>query len=188
MQTTSLTSTRSLPLSALHVGIGALVILLTTQIAIELPFTPVPLTGQTFGVILVALVLGARKGAAAAAAYVLAGALGAPVFAHFSSITSLFGPTSGYIVGFIPAAFVTGFLAERRLMSTSRSMSFVKNIVAGLAGHAVILTCGAAVLTSFVGTANTFALGVAPFLLVDVVKSAIAALILLAQRRTSPTV
>jgi len=145
---------------------GAVAIALTAQISFHLPFTPVPITGQTFGVAVVALILGRVRGLLAVLTYLSAGALGAPVFADFSSITALWGPTSGYLLGFIPAAFVAGYMAD-----TGMTKSWVGTLAASFAAQTLILLFGAAVLISFVGINNVWAMGVAPFLVGDVVKS-----------------
>jgi biotin transport system substrate-specific component len=85
---------------------------LTARISLPLPFTPVPLSGQTLGVLLVGAVYGPRRGALAVVAYVAEGLAGAPVFAAGrSGLPVLLGPTGGYIAGFIPAAAVAGLLA-----------------------------------------------------------------------------
>lgn len=156
---------------ALVVG-GAIAIALTAQISVHLPFTPVPITGQTFGVAVVALLLGRVRGLLAVLTYLSAGALGAPVFADFSSITALWGPTSGYLLGFIPAAFVAGTMADKALTT-----SWSGALLASFAAQTLILLVGAAVLISFVGINNVWAMGVAPFLLGDVVKSVAATLV-----------
>ena len=87
---------------------------LCARIVIPLPFTPVPITGQTFAVLLTGAALGARRGAAAIVLYVLEGLAGLPVFAGGASgLARLLGPTGGYLLGFIAAAYLTGTLAER---------------------------------------------------------------------------
>src|SRR5436190_16741651 len=88
---------------------------IAAQVSIGLPFTPVPITGQTFAVVLVGAALGALLGLASLGLYLFVGALGAPVYAdgkHGWDI--LTGPTGGYIVGFVLAAVLTGWLAQRR--------------------------------------------------------------------------
>ena len=91
---------------------GSLLTALCAQIAI--PLWPVPITGQTFAVLLVGALLGSKRGMLAMMLYAAEGAMGLPVFAGFSGgFWHLFGPTGGYIIGFIPAAFIVGLLAER---------------------------------------------------------------------------
>ena len=102
--------------NALLVIAGSILIALTAQVSIPLPFTPVPVTGQTFGVLVVGMALGSRRGALAVIAYLMEGAMGAPVFAGGTGgAPILAGPTAGYLFGFVPAAFVTGYLAEKWL-------------------------------------------------------------------------
>ncbi len=82
--------------------------------AIQLPFSPVPITGQTMAVLLVGALLGSRRGALAVLAYIAEGLAGLPVFAGGAAgLARLFGPTGGYLVGFVAAAFLVGWLAER---------------------------------------------------------------------------
>ena len=90
---------------------ASLFIALTAQIRI--PLWPVPVTGQTFGILLVAGILGKWRGIMAVIAYLCEGALGLPVFAGGGSVLSFIGPTGGYLLGFIFAAFVVGWLSEQ---------------------------------------------------------------------------
>lgn len=101
--------------TALVVGGGCLLMALLAQIRIPLWFTPVPITGQTFGVALLGGALGGTRGAACLALYVGLGALGCPFYAGGEGGWQLVaGATGGYLVGFVPAAWVVGKLAERR--------------------------------------------------------------------------
>ena len=89
------------------------VALLTVSARIALPAQPVPITAQTLAVMLVGALLGSRRGALAVLAFLGAGAVGLPVFAYGGGVHYFFGPTAGYLVGFVPAAFVIGSLVER---------------------------------------------------------------------------
>ena len=146
------------------------------QIGFHLPGNPIPVTLQVFAVILCGMMLGGRLGAISQVEYLVAGAAGAPVFAGFKGgLWALAGPTGGYLVGFVAAAFVTGMLAERL---TRRS--FAGLCVAGLAGVAVIYVFGRAWLAVWLRDASglqSWALGVAPFVGIDAVKVAAAAAI-----------
>ncbi len=94
---------------------GSIFLALTARISVTLPFSPVPITGQTLGVMLVGALYGPRRGALTVVAYLLEGLAGAPVFsAGRAGIGVLLGPTGGYIAGFIPAAVVAGALAGAR--------------------------------------------------------------------------
>jgi len=158
---------------------GSLLIALSAQISFTLPFSPVPFTGQTFGVLLAGTLLGSRRGALAVMAYLAEGASGLPVFAGGAfGPAYFFGPTGGYLLGFIPAAYVSGWLAERGFDKRVWSMA-----LAMLAGTAVILTLGAAWLAVLVGAERALTLGVLPFLAGDVVKILAATLALPALRR-----
>lgn len=102
--------TRNLVLYALF----AAVTVVLSQIAIPLPFTPVPINLATFAVFLAGGLLGATGGAVSQAVYVLLGAVGAPVYAQFSGgLGILAGPTGGYLIGYITAAWLAGFLLPR---------------------------------------------------------------------------
>src|SRR5688572_14811783 len=95
--------------------LGSVLIALCAQVAIPLPFTPVPVTGQTFAVLLIGAAFGSRLGAATVLAYIIEGAAGLPVWSPGATqgAARLMSPTGGYIVGFLVAAFVVGLLVER---------------------------------------------------------------------------
>ena len=151
---------------------ASLVTALCAQIAIPLPFSPVPLTGQTFAVLLSGAVLGARRGFVAQALYLLEGAAGLPVFAGAGAGGAmLLGPTGGYLVAFPLAALVTGALAEN-----GWDRRFGAMLAAMLLGSLVILGIGLAGLSRFVPTSRLIPLGFLPFLPGDVVKATLAAI------------
>jgi len=145
---------------------------LTARITIYLPFTPVPMTLQVMIVLLAGLTLGAKDGALSQLAYVAAIALGLPVDANGLGTAAFASPTAGYLVGFIAGAFVAGYLVERGL-NRNRAWRFF----ASLAGVGAIYFIGTAWLT--VGclggdAAKGFTLGVAPFIVIDLIKAVIA--------------
>lgn len=148
---------------------------LSAQVAIPLPWTPVPLTGQTFAVLLTGALLGSRLGALAMVAYLIEGASGLPFFAAGGSGLQrlLFSPTSGYLLSYPAAAFVVGLLAER-----GWDRRFTTAAVAMAVGSIVILLGGWAWLCSFFGAAGAWAAGVTPFLIGDCIKIALAAAVL----------
>jgi biotin transport system substrate-specific component len=153
---------------------GSLLVALLAQVRIPLPFTPVPLTGQTLAVLLVGAALGSRGGAASLALYLVAGALGLPVFTGWGSgLAHLAGPTGGYLLGFVVAAFVVGWLCERRLDRRWRTA-----LLPFLAGELVIYACGLPWLAAYVGAENALAAGLWPFLPGDALKLLLAALAL----------
>lgn len=144
---------------------------LTARITIPLPFTPVPITLQTLAVVLAGLVLGARGGAAAQLTYLGLVAIGLPLDARGLGAAAFFGPTAGYLVGFVPAAFVAGWLADRFSART-----WWGNFVAALAGMLAIYLVGASWLAVVLGSwQNAWLGGVAPFILLDLGKAAVAA-------------
>jgi biotin transport system substrate-specific component len=153
---------------------GSLMVAALAQVAIPLlPFTPVPITGQTFGVLLVGAALGSKRGAASLGLYTLEGALGLPFFAAGAS--GLNGPTVGYLLGFVAAAFVVGWLAERGMDRRIRT-----SLLPFLAGTALIYLLGAAWLAGYLHLTpqEAFAKGVLPFLLGDALKMIAAGLAL----------
>jgi len=166
----AVTRPSTLSTQAIIIGCGAIALTLLSQLRVNLPFTPVPITAQSLGVILCGLLLGSKRGTLAVAAYLVAGALGAPVFAGFTSLPALWGPTSGYLLGFIPAAWLAGFLKE-----TGWVKGFSSGFVVSLVASIPIFILGTPVLALFVGLNNVMMMGVVPFLIGDVVKSVIAA-------------
>jgi biotin transport system substrate-specific component len=190
-----------------------LLLVLCAQIAFPLPWTPVPLTLQTFGVLLIAVFFGARTSALAALLYLVEGAAGLPVFQPFGApgAARLFGPTAGYLLAFPVAAFVAGRLAEivsaraaaaRRRESETKSAEGAGRSQAGagagrgffewlafaaplLLGDAIIVLGGWAWLGSLVGGAAAFAQGVWLFLPGELVKIAVVAAIAQSARAKS---
>lgn len=153
---------------------GSLLIAATAQIAIPLGFSPVPITGQTFGILLIGALYGARRGALTVMLYLVEGAAGLPVFAAFGAgATHLLGPTGGYLIGFVPAAFLVGVLAQR-----GWDRWFLTTVAAMVAGNLVIFIVGATWLTAFIDADLAIRLGVVPFLPGAAIKIALAALLL----------
>jgi biotin transport system substrate-specific component len=141
---------------------------------VQIPLQPVPVTGQTFGVLLIGALLGSRRGALSMLSYLTLGAAGLPVFAGLAAGSAHFvGPTGGYLAGFVLAAGLVGWLAERgwnrRIHTTALAM---------LIGTVVIYVPGIAWLSTLVGWGQVLQLGVYPFLLGDALKVVLAALAL----------
>ena len=149
---------------------GAAFVGIAAQIAIPLPFTPVPLTLQTFAVLLAGAALGSLRGVASMALYALMGVVGVPWFAEGSSGYST--ASFGYILGFILAAFIVGRLAERGA-STTPIHSAALMVIGNLAIYAVGVTWLKFAIDSSWATA--LSLGVVPFLIGDAIKIALAA-------------
>jgi biotin transport system substrate-specific component len=157
--------------AALVLG-GSLLIALCAQISV--PLFPVPITAQTFAVLLVGASLGARRGALSVALYLAEGLAGLPVFAGGELGPSvLFGPRGGYLLGFIPGAFVVGMLAERGL-----DRSWKTALPVFLAGEAMIFAVGLAWLSALIGREQAIAVGLLPFIPGELIKIALAALAL----------
>ena len=151
---------------------GVAFLSLMSQVMIPLPFTPVPISLGTFGVALMALLYGRKLGTATILSYVVAGSLGAPIFAGFKA-GSLFSPTGGYILGYIVATIILGYLSDKGV-----TKSYVKTFFSLLLSSAIILTLGSIVLSLFVPGKNAFMVGVLPFLPGDAIKSTTTTLLL----------
>lgn len=143
---------------------------LAARVTIPLPFTPVPITLQVMAVLLAGLVLGPRAGAASQIVYLALIAAGLPLDANALGLAALTGPTAGYLIGFVPAAFLVGWLAEK--LPATRASRFL----AASAGVGIIYAAGIAWLTPAVGSLRSaWMLGVAPFILIDLGKALVAA-------------
>ncbi|MBI1796219.1 MAG: biotin transporter BioY [Candidatus Eisenbacteria bacterium] len=154
------------------VVVASVVTALAAQLSIPVPWSPVPITGQTFAVVLSGAVLGARRGLIAQALYLAEGAIGLPVFAEGrAGIAVLIGPTAGYLFAFPVAAWVAGALAER-----GWDRRFETMLGAMLIATAVIFAAGLAWLARFVPAGRVFAAGLVPFIPGDILKSTLAAL------------
>lgn len=160
---------------AILIVLGALFVATLAQLKIALPFTPVPLTGQTFAVLLVGATLGSRRAAAALVLYIAFGAFGLPVFAGGAAgIAYLSGATLGYLIGFVIAAYVIGLLAERGLERSLRT-----SLLPFLIGTVTIYVCGVAWLGLILGSfSQAVTAGLVPFLVGDALKLLTAALVL----------
>jgi len=156
---------------------GSIVIALSAQIAI---MHPVPITGQTFAVLLLAALLGSRRGVLCILTYLAEGLLSLPVFAQGKGgLVAFLGPTGGYLIGFVFAAWIVGSLSERTW--DRRALSTVAAMVLG---SAAIYACGLAWLFCLVRvfaqplSGGVLAVGLYPFLAGDLLKIALAAALL----------
>jgi len=157
------------------ITLGALFVAALAQVEIPLPFTPVPITGQTFGVLLVGAGLGSKRGAASLAFYLAMGVVGLPFFAGGAhGLDIVIGATGGYLIGFVLAAYVIGLLAERGLERNVRT-----SLIPFLVGTAIIYVCGVAWLAIVLGSlSKAIAAGMLPFLIGDAIKLIAASLAL----------
>ena len=149
--------------------VGTLLITLSSYITI--PLYPVPVTAQTLVVLLIGLSFGTRLSFLTLSLYLFQGAVGLPVFAGGAGgLAALFGPTGGYLFGFVAAGSLLGLLARRGF-----GKNFLTTIIAMLAGNAVIYLFGVSWLANFIGIENALKHGVLPFLYGDVLKIFVAA-------------
>jgi biotin transport system substrate-specific component len=156
-------------------------VLLTLSAKVNLPLPYVPMTLQTLVVLVIGAAYGWRLGSATLLAYLAVGAIGLPVFAGpVGGIAPLAGPTAGYLFGFVGAAFVTGWLAER---GWDRSVMLL--FVAMALGHLLILAAGFGWLAfgKKLGVEKAWLVGVAPFIAAALIKNALGAALLPALRR-----
>ena len=154
---------------AVMVIIGSLLIALAAQVAV--PMYPVPVTGQTLAILLIGMTYGSRMAGLTVALYLFEGTLGLPVFANGAGgALYMFGPTGGYLAGFLIAAFTLGYLAERGMART-----IISTALAMLIGTAVIYVFGVAWLSVMIGFEKAIIHGVLPFLYGDALKAVVAA-------------
>ena len=156
------------------VATGSILIALAAQFYFPLPFSPVPITGQTFAVLLLAALYGHNRGGLTVLTYLILGIAGRPVFASGTfGIATIIGPTGGYLVGFLPAAYIVGLLSkkgwDRKVWTTATSM---------IIGNVIIYLAGITWLSRFVGWDNVLQTGLIPFLIGDGAKIALATLLL----------
>jgi len=151
--------------------IGNLLLILSAKI--QLPFWPVPMTMQTLVVLLIGAILGARAGAATVALYLFEGGLGLPIFAGTPErglgVAYMYGPTGGYLFGFLAAALAVGFASDRGWMK-----SLTGSTLAMIGGHAIIFALGIAWLSRASGFELAIATGLTPFWVATVLKTAMA--------------
>ncbi|MCC4907464.1 biotin transporter BioY [Microbacterium sp. cx-59] len=174
------TRARAFAVDAALVVAGVLVVALLARVSFFIG--PVPITGQTAGVVMVGAALGARRGAASMATYLLAGLAGLPVFAGgVGGPLYVLAPSFGFILGFIPAAFVAGYFAERA-WDRKPVLAFVgfvaASVVPFLVGVPYMALILAQVLGQSVSFASVMASGVIPFIVPGLVKAAFVAVLL----------
>jgi len=159
---------------------GSVILAASAQIA--LPGLLVPTTMQSLAVLALGTLLGPHMGAAAVLLYLGEGACGLPVFANFSgTLAHLTGPTGGYLVSFVPAAWLAGYLAR-----AGCGNGLVRPFLTYLLGHALILGAGTAYLSLAIGPARAMAIGLVPFLWGSIVKSMLGAALSEAANRLRP--
>ncbi len=155
-----------------RIAAANLLLVMCAWLAVPLPWTPVPITGQTFGVLLVAVLLGSRRGSIALGFYLLEGLAGLPVFQPFGlpGAARLVGPTAGYLLAYPVAAYATGWLVEHGAGKTTSRL-----VGALLSGEFLIFSSGCAWLAVGLrmGWARAIAGGLTPFLPGELIKMAL---------------
>ncbi|MBN2362935.1 biotin transporter BioY [candidate division WOR-3 bacterium] len=153
---------------------GTLLLTASAQFFVFVPFSPVPFTFQTFAVLLLGAALGSKRGASCVILYITQGVLGLPVFSGGTAgFIHLAGPTGGYLAGFAFAAYAAGYLAEKKF-----DRNILKTAALMITGNAVIYAFGFAWLGIYTGYSRALQIGVLPFVVSDLLKIALASLIL----------
>jgi len=158
------------------VALGVLFTALLAQVAVPVPGSPVPITGQTLAVVLTAASLGPLRGTAVQVLYILTALMGLPFYSDASGgYDVVFGATGGYVIGFIPAAYLIGLAARH-----GADRNLLRSLPLFVAGQAVIFAVGVPWLALSTGMSASQALdaGFYPFILGGIVKAAIAAVVL----------
>ena len=154
-------------------------ILLTISAKVKIPFYPVPMTMQTFTVILIGAIYGWKLGLSTVMLYLIEGALGLPVFAGTPEkglgLAYMIGPTMGYLIGFLPAVIIVGYFHKK---IESKNSSLIKNFLLILISISFIYLFGAIWLSNFTGWDKVLALGVYPFLPAEIFKMIILSIVL----------
>jgi biotin transport system substrate-specific component len=150
---------------------GSALLALSAQFAFRIPISPVQVTGQTLVVLMIGMAYGSRLGAATVLAYLVEGGMGLPVFANATAgWPVIMGPTGGYLIGFVAAAFILGRFAERGM-----GRGPVSTALAMVIGTAIIYAAGVSWLGQFIGFGKAVAAGMLPFLYGDALKLIVAA-------------
>ena len=159
--------------------LGSLLIAILAQISIHIPFSPVPITGQTIGILIVGGILGARRGLFSVIAYLSEGILGFPVFANMSAgFSVLLGPTGGYLWSFLPAVIIIGYISKKDITN-----KYIPSFISCLAVTFFILIFGTLYLSLFLGLNQAFIMGFYPFIFVGIIKSFISASIITSYKK-----
>jgi biotin transport system substrate-specific component len=157
---------------------GVMLVSVLAQVTVRLPWTPVPITGQTFGVALMALLWGRGRAAGVMLSYLFLGGIGAPVFAGGAAYLSL-GASSGYLLGMLVSSLVVGELADRGFTS-----SWGRAFLAASFGSVFVFGFGLLVLSFFVPREGLLVAGLLPFIPGDILKNSLAAWLAVRARRT----
>lgn len=162
----------------LLVGLG--IVLLTVASKVQVPFWPVPMTLQTLAVLMISATAGARLGGATVLGWLAAGAVGIPVFATGAGLAYMAGPTGGYLAGFLAAALIVGYLADK-----GHGRTLVSAVALMLIGEVAIFALGTGWLALLIGGEKAVAAGLLPFVPAEVLKVAIGTLLLSSAWKTA---
>ena len=139
---------------------GSLLLALLARLSIFIPFSPVPITGQTFGILFLGAMLGSRIGTLSVIMYISEGLMGLPVFAGGTmGFLYLLGPTGGYLLGFIPAVYLVGYLSEQGWINSFTSAFLTMTI-----GTSVIFIFGISWLAITTGLGTALSIGLYSYL------------------------
>lgn len=165
------TRDHSLPVRIAGIAFFTILMILSSRVSFETGNPEVPFTMQVFVVLLSGMILGAKDGFAVQVIYIAMIAAGQPFDTRGIGSAALFGPTGGFLIGFIPAAYVAGYLVEKA------GKRLVQRWLAGVAGIAIIYFFGASHLLLYTGmdVQRAWEVGVAPFIALDMIKAVIAA-------------
>jgi len=157
-------------IGCLQVVLGSIFLGLMAQLAIPLPFNPIPLSVQTLAISLLAISLGSRKAPLAVMAYLVQATFGLPVLAGgLSNPLWMIGPKAGYLIGFVLVAYLVAASIENQ-----KKKNFFKSWMTFALGEIILLSCGSLWLSYFIGLEKAFLLGFLPFLPGALVKISIA--------------
>ena len=149
---------------------GSLLLALLAHLSIPVPFSPVPITGQTFGILFLGAVLGSRIGTLSVIIYISEGLIGLPVFAGGSmGFLYLLGPTGGYLIGFIPAVYLVGYLSEQGWINSFTSAFLTMTI-----GTSVIFIFGISWLAVTAGLGTALSIGLYQYIPGAIIKIVLA--------------
>ncbi|MEE8341293.1 MAG: biotin transporter BioY [Candidatus Neomarinimicrobiota bacterium] len=139
---------------------GSIILALLARLSIPVPFSPIPITGQTFGILFLGALLGSRLGMLSVIMYIMEGIIGIPVFAGGTAgFMYLLGPTGGYLIGFIPAVYLVGYFAEKG-WTNKIAITFIPMII----GTLVIFIFGISWLSVTAGFETALRIGLYPYL------------------------
>lgn len=153
------------------IGVGVVMLSALAQVQFPLPWTPVPVTGQTFGVLLMGLLMGRTRAFVTVLAYLACGVFGFSVFA-VAKAGLVLGPTSGYLAGMLLSSFVVGWLSDLGWCNR-----FSTCIAAGLVSSVIVFSSGLFVLSYFIPNETLLSAGLIPFIPGDIIKITLAALL-----------